>query len=102
MKEEKEEQADIEEFIEQKTLFKDHSEPFCYKWNRIRIAAIVKMPADNCDLTSQTAYCCCYFLNALVETDAVGDGKDDFRFTRFCWHVAKIVKLSCKLCPSKL
>jgi len=72
MKEEKEEKADIDEFIEQKSFIKDHSEPFCHKWNGIRIAAIVQMTAHNCDLTSYTGDCSCNFLNTLVEADAVG------------------------------
>lgn len=77
MKNEIKKQADVEEFIEQKALVKDHSESDCPERNLVIITAAPRSSSDYCDHTAKIRDYPGHFLNPLVVADTVYYGKGD-------------------------
>jgi hypothetical protein len=72
VKQKKKEETYIEECVKEKSSFEYHPESFGFEGDRTRVAAIVKPPADNCNVAIQLTDSFSYLQHPLIEADAVG------------------------------
>jgi len=102
VKEQVEEDTDIDEFIEEESPFEDHPESLCPEGNRILLAAFSQpphgygwqseVPADDCNFATLTADDFSYFQHPLVEADAVGYAESNLQFHFVVMHGIKVGK----------